>query len=87
MQSADFKKSILNTSCIPHDKSYFMSKMRKAFRLFFFTLFLFLAAIGMGFSGVLFPNHREKYLDNEIRIEQTQKKEDEDAEKENDTKE
>ena len=57
-----------------------MNTMRKAFRLLFFTLLLFLAAIGMGFSGALFPNQREKYLDNEIRIEQTQKKEDEEEE-------
>jgi hypothetical protein len=57
-----------------------MNRIKKAMRFFLFIIFIVLAAFGLGLAGNLFPNQREKYLDNEIRIEQTEKKEDDEEE-------
>lgn len=54
-----------------------MKILKKAIRLFCFILILLLAASGIGISNALSPN-REKYSDNEIRIEQVDKKDEED---------
>lgn len=56
-----------------------MKILKKAIRLFCFILILLLAASGIGISNALFPN-RERYSDNEIRIEQVDKKDEEDEE-------
>ena len=54
-----------------------MKILKRAIRLFCFILILLLAASGIGISNALSPN-REKYSDNEIRIEQVDKKDEED---------
>ena len=56
-----------------------MKILEKAIRLFCFILILLLAASGIGISNALSPN-RERYSDNEIRIEQVDKKDEEDEE-------
>jgi hypothetical protein len=56
-----------------------MKQIKKALRLLFLILLLFLAAFGVGFTGVLQSN-RERYLDVEIKTEQVDKKTDEDDE-------
>lgn len=45
-------------------------------RILFLALLMLLAASGMG-MGSIFPNHREKYQNNEVRIEMTEKRENE----------
>ena len=56
-----------------------MKLLKKALRLFCFILILLLAASGIGISNALSPN-RERYPDNEVRIEQVDRKEDDDEE-------
>lgn len=56
-----------------------MKTVKKAIRLFCFILILLLAASGIGISNALSPN-RERYSDNEIKIEQVDKKEEDDEE-------
>ena len=47
------------------------------------TLIILLAAAGAGMLGAFLPNFREMYMDKEIRIEQVdKKKEDDEADKE-----
>ena len=62
-----------------------MKLLKKALRLFCLILILLLAASGIGISNALSPN-REKYSDNEIRIEQVDKKEEEGKEESNEKK-
>lgn len=45
-----------------------------------FALLLILAAFGIGLTGNFLNNNRERYIDNEIRTEQTDKKEEEENE-------
>lgn len=58
-----------------------MKKIKKALRLVFLAVFILLAASGMGF-GFLLSGSREGYMDKEIRTEQVDKKDDEEAENE-----
>ena len=58
-----------------------MKILKKAIRLFCFILILLLAASGIGISNALSPN-RERYSDNETRIEQVDKKDEEASEEE-----
>lgn len=53
-----------------------MKKLKKALRLFGLVLLIVLALMGVG--GISIFSSREKSLDNEIRIELVDKKEDED---------
>jgi len=54
-----------------------MKLLKKALRLFCLILILLLAASGIGISNALSPN-RERYSDNEVRIEQVDRKDEED---------
>ena len=59
-----------------------MKILRKAIGLFCFVLFILLAATGIGIANALTSANRERQLDNEIRIEQVDRKaEDEDESK------
>ena len=53
-----------------------MKRLKKAVRLFGLLFLIALALMGVG--GISIFSSREKYLDNEIRIELVDKKEDED---------
>lgn len=54
-----------------------MKKIKKALRLLVMVLFMILASFGLGITGVMFGS-RERYLNNEIKREQTDKREEED---------
>lgn len=54
-----------------------MKLLKKALRLFCLILVLLLAASGIGISNALSPN-RERYADNEVRIEQVDRRDEED---------
>lgn len=53
-----------------------MKRLRRALRFFGLLFLIVLALTGVG--GISIFSSREKYLDNEIRIELVDKKEDED---------
>ena len=57
-----------------------MEKVKKGLRLLFMVLLLILAAFGIGLTGNFLNNNRERYADNEIRIEHVEKKEDDEEE-------
>jgi hypothetical protein len=59
-----------------------MKTLKKVLRVFFLTLIIFLAAAGAGMLGAFMPNFRDQYMDKEIRIEQVDKKKEEDESKE-----
>jgi hypothetical protein len=56
-----------------------MAKLKKAFRFLCFLLFIILASFGLGIGNVLHGS-KERYQDNEIKIEQTDKREEDDEE-------
>ncbi len=61
-----------------------MKKVKKVLRLLFMFLLLLMAMFGIGLTGNFLNNNRERYMDSEIRTEQTDRKgeeEDEDASK------
>jgi hypothetical protein len=58
-----------------------MKSFKKGVRLLFIILFLIAASFGIGIGNAL-NNNRERYMDNEVRIENTTKKEEEDDEEE-----
>ena len=61
-----------------------MEKVKKGLRLLFLALLLVLAAFGIGLTGNFLNNNRERFMNNEIRTEIVEKKEeteDEDQEK------
>lgn len=61
-----------------------MEKVKKGLRLLFLALLLILAAFGIGLTGNFLNNNRERFMNNEIRTEIVEKKEeteDEDQEK------
>lgn len=59
-----------------------MEKIKKGLRLLVMVLLLILAVFGIGLTGNFLNNNRERYADNEIRIEHVEKKEDEEDEDE-----
>ena len=63
-----------------------MKLLKKALRLFCLILILLFAASGIGISNALSGANRERYSDTEIRIEQVDKKEEEDEEESNEVK-
>lgn len=54
-----------------------MKKVKAGLRLLVMVLLLILAASGIGITGNFLANNRERYMDNEIKIERRDKKEDE----------
>jgi hypothetical protein len=54
-----------------------MKKVKAGLRLLVMVLLLILAASGIGITGNFLTNNRERYMDNEIKIERRDKKEDE----------
>jgi hypothetical protein len=54
-----------------------MKKVKAGLRLLVMVLLLILAASGIGITGNFLNNNRERYMDNEIKIERRDKKEDE----------
>ena len=56
-----------------------MKSIKKLIRLFIILLLLLLAAFGIGITGNLL-NNRERYLDSQIKTEQTDKKDQEENE-------
>ncbi|NJM25439.1 MAG: hypothetical protein HC859_08070 [Bacteroidia bacterium] len=53
--------------------------MKKVARILFLIALLILAAFGVGITGAFLPNTRERFMNNEIKIELVEKKnEDED---------
>ncbi|MCI0750655.1 MAG: hypothetical protein L0Y35_02350 [Flammeovirgaceae bacterium] len=57
-----------------------MKKAKKAIRLLFLILLLVLAAFGIGITGNFLNNNRERYMDNHIRTEQVDRKDEEENE-------
>jgi hypothetical protein len=55
-----------------------MKTLTKTLRIFLLTLIILFAAAGAGMLGAFVPNFREQYMDKEIRIEQVDKKKEED---------
>jgi hypothetical protein len=54
-----------------------MKKVKAGLRLLVMVLLLILAASGIGITGNFLNHNRERYMDNEIKIERRDKKEDE----------
>ena len=61
--------------------SQYMKKFRKLLRLLVLVLLIALALMGVSLTGVfpISPNYRERYLDNEIKIERVDKKEEDET--------
>jgi hypothetical protein len=57
-----------------------MRKVKAGLRLLVIVLLLLLAAFGIGITGNFLSNNRERYMDNEIKTEKADKKEDEENE-------
>ena len=53
-----------------------MKTFRKALRLLFMVLLLLMASFGIGLTGNFLNGNKERYMDNEIRTEQTSKRRD-----------
>jgi hypothetical protein len=62
-----------------------MKEVKKGLRLLVMVFLLILAAFGVGITGAFLNNNRERYIDNEIRTEQVDKKENEESEDESKT--
>lgn len=54
-----------------------MKKIKEGLRLFIMVLLLVMAVFGIGLTGNFLNNNRERYMDNEIKTEESGKKEDE----------
>ncbi len=57
--------------------SQHMKMFRKILRIIGLVLIILLAGIGVGLFGGVLPNNRERYMDNEIKIEMVDKKREE----------
>ena len=57
-----------------------MKNLKKMLRLLCLVFLMLIASMGVGFMGAIFPNNREKFQDNVVRIELVEKKEDEESE-------
>ena len=55
-----------------------MKRFKKALRVAGLTLLILLALSGIGITGTFFTGKKEQFMDNEIKTEQVDKKEDED---------
>lgn len=58
-------------------KRWQMKKVKAGLRLLVMVLLLILAASGIGIAGNFLNNNRERYMDNEIKVERRDKEEDE----------
>ena len=58
-----------------------MKKFRKLLRLLVLVLLIALALMGVSLTGVfpISPNYRERYMENQIKIERVDKKEEDDT--------
>lgn len=54
-----------------------MKKVKAGLRLLVMVLLLLLALSGIGITGNFLNNNRERYMDNEIKVERRNKEEDE----------
>lgn len=59
-----------------------MNSLKKILRVLALTLIIILASAGVGMTGAILPNNRERYLDNEIRTEQVDKKKEDEEQNE-----
>ncbi len=59
-----------------------MEKVKAALRLLIIVILLLLATSGIGITGNFLNPTRERYMDNEIKIEKTEKRENEENEEE-----
>jgi hypothetical protein len=59
-----------------------MKKVKEALRLLVMVILLILAVFGIGITGNFLNTNRERYMDNEIKTEQVEKKEDEEGNEE-----
>lgn len=59
-----------------------MEKVKTGLRLFVLVLLLILAVSGIGITGNILNSNKERFMDNELRNEQPNKKEDEENEDE-----
>ena len=57
-----------------------MRKVKTGLRLLVLILLLILAAFGIGITGNFLNTNRERYMNNEIKTEKSDKKEDEENE-------
>ena len=57
-----------------------MKKVKAVLRLLVIVLLLLLATFGIGITGNILNNNRERYMDHEIKTEKADKKEDEENE-------
>ncbi|MEL7005136.1 MAG: hypothetical protein AAFN93_20730 [Bacteroidota bacterium] len=58
-----------------------MNRLKKVLRFLGLTLFIILASSGLGISGVIFPNHKDKQqLIPEIKTELVEEREESDDE-------
>jgi hypothetical protein len=57
-----------------------MKKAKAALRLLVVVILLILAISGIGITGNFLNTNRDRYMDNEIKIERVEKKEDEENE-------
>ena len=57
-----------------------METVKRGLRFLFIVLLVTMASFGLAFSGNV--NNRERYMDNEIKIEMTQNKEEDEDEEE-----
>jgi len=57
-----------------------MKKLKRVIRLFGLVLLIILASCGIGITGAFLQGNRERCMNKEIRIEQVDKKEDEESE-------
>jgi hypothetical protein len=63
-----------------------MNKLKKVLRLLCLVILIIMASCGIGIVGNFLPNNKERYLDNEIKIEQIDNKDDKYDEESNKTK-
>lgn len=57
-----------------------MKNLKQVLRLLGLGLFIIFAAFGLGFTGNILPTYRERYMNNRIKTEQTDKKKEDDEE-------
>lgn len=62
-----------------------MDRILRILKLVFVALVMTFAAAGAG-MGIIFPNHRDKYMEPEVKIELVEKKEEEVDEEEEEVK-
>lgn len=64
-----------------HAIPFSMKKIKKALRFIVLLLLILLAVCGLSITGGFLTGNKERYLNNEIKTEQVDKKEEEDSDK------